>query len=84
VKLLREPLVYFLFIGAVIYLSYAAFAESLTGLSPGQWHGPLLSGYGTHLVYVHNVVELPAQIFATLIPLCLFPRLFPRFSPVHS
>jgi len=29
VKLLREPLVYFLFIGAVIYLSYAAFAEPL-------------------------------------------------------
>jgi peptidyl-prolyl cis-trans isomerase C len=28
------------------------FAESVMGLEPGQWHGPVLSGYGVHLVYV--------------------------------
>jgi hypothetical protein len=40
------------------------FAESLAGLSPGQWHGPILSGYGTHLVYVHGIDEPPAPVFA--------------------
>jgi hypothetical protein len=33
------------------------FAESLIALTPGQWHGPVLSGYGTHLVYVRHVTE---------------------------
>jgi hypothetical protein len=33
------------------------FAESLMALAPGQWHGPILSGYGTHLVYVRHVTE---------------------------
>jgi len=28
------------------------FAESVMGLEAGQWHGPVLSGYGVHLVYV--------------------------------
>jgi hypothetical protein len=35
----------------------SGFAESLIALSPGQWHGPVLSGYGTHLVYVRHVTE---------------------------
>jgi len=39
------------------------FIESLVALSPGQWHGPVLSGYGTHLVYVHNVVEPPEPVY---------------------
>jgi peptidyl-prolyl cis-trans isomerase C len=30
------------------------FTESVFELEPGVWHGPVLSGYGTHLVYVHN------------------------------
>jgi peptidyl-prolyl cis-trans isomerase C len=30
------------------------FTDTLKGLSVGQWHGPVLSGYGVHLVYVHN------------------------------
>jgi hypothetical protein len=30
------------------------FAESVFKLSDGTWHGPVLSGYGTHLVYVHG------------------------------
>ena len=42
----------------------SGFAESLIALSPGQWHGPVLSGYGVHLVYVSNVIEPPAPVFA--------------------
>ena len=42
----------------------SGFAESLIDLSPGQWHGPVLSGYGVHLVYVDNVSEPPAPVFA--------------------
>ena len=39
------------------------FAESLMGLATGEWHGPVLSGYGTHVVYVSHVSEPPAPIF---------------------
>jgi len=42
----------------------SGFTESLVDLSPGQWHGPVLSGYGVHLVYVSNVSEPPAPVFA--------------------
>ena len=42
----------------------SGFAESLIALSPGQWHGPVLSGYGVHLVYVSNISETPAPVFA--------------------
>jgi hypothetical protein len=42
----------------------SGFTESLLKLSPGQWHGPVLSGYGVHLVYVNNITEPPAQGFA--------------------
>ena len=42
----------------------SGFAESLIELSPGQWHGPVLSGYGVHLVYVSHVSEPPAPVFA--------------------
>jgi len=45
----------------------SGFTESLTGLDPDQWHGPVLSGYGTHLVYVHNVIEPPAPVFAEVL-----------------
>ncbi len=41
----------------------SGFAESLVELSSGQWHGPVLSGYGVHLVYVHSIVEPPAIVF---------------------
>jgi len=44
----------------------SGFAESLVDLSPGQWHGPVLSGYGVHLVYVSNVSEPPQPVFAEL------------------
>ena len=40
------------------------FAWSLAGLSPGQWHGPVQSGYGVHLVYVSHISEPPAPVFA--------------------
>ena len=42
----------------------SGFAESLVDLPSGQWHGPVLSGYGVHLVYVDNVSETPAPVFA--------------------
>jgi len=42
----------------------SGFTESLLELSPGQWHGPVLSGYGVHLVYVSNINEPPPPVFA--------------------
>ena len=42
----------------------SGFAESVADLSIGQWHGPVLSGYGVHLVYVHSLSEPPAPVFA--------------------
>ncbi len=42
----------------------SGFTESLLELSPGQWHGPVLSGYGVHLVYVSNISEPPPPVFA--------------------
>ena len=44
----------------------SGFAESLVELSPGQWHGPVLSGYGVHLVYVSSISEPPAPDFVKL------------------
>ena len=42
------------------------FARSVSELSLGTWHGPVLSGYGVHLVYVHDLEEAPAPQFATV------------------
>ena len=42
----------------------SGFAESLVELAPGQWHGPVLSGYGTHLVYVSHIREPSPPVFA--------------------
>jgi peptidyl-prolyl cis-trans isomerase C len=44
----------------------SGFTASLVDLSPGQWHGPVLSGYGTHLVYVSNIREPSPPVFAEL------------------
>ncbi|MFC1689280.1 peptidylprolyl isomerase [Pseudomonadota bacterium] len=41
----------------------SGFAESVMALEPGQWHGPVLSGYGVHLVYVFAYQEAPAPQF---------------------
>ena len=35
------------------------FADAVFELAPGRWHGPVLSGYGTHLVYVDAITEYP-------------------------
>jgi hypothetical protein len=40
------------------------FASSLMELEPGLWHGPILSGYGVHLVYIYKRVDAPAPILA--------------------
>ena len=42
----------------------SGFSESLVELSPEQWHGPVLSGYGMHLVYVSNISEPPELNFS--------------------
>jgi peptidyl-prolyl cis-trans isomerase C len=40
------------------------FARSVFELATGEWHGPVLSGYGTHLVYVHGIHEFPDPVFS--------------------
>lgn len=39
------------------------FARSAFELEPGAWHGPVLSGYGVHLVYVHGRDQSPPPEF---------------------
>jgi hypothetical protein len=39
------------------------FSESVFKLSEGEWHGPVLSGYGVHLVYIHARVQAPPPSF---------------------
>ena len=38
----------------------SGFTESLMKLEQGKWHGPVLSGYGVHLVYVYKLEKAPA------------------------
>ena len=40
------------------------FARAVFELAPGGWHGPVLSGYGTHLVYVDGRTEFPTPTLA--------------------
>lgn len=40
--------------GQVSRLFGREFAQSLAGLTPGQWQGPVASGYGLHLVFVQE------------------------------
>jgi len=42
----------------------SGFASSVFELAPLQWHGPVLSGYGTHLVYVHDHQKAEPPTFA--------------------
>jgi hypothetical protein len=37
----------------------SGFAETVMELEPGKWHGPVLSGFGTHLVYVYEIFPAP-------------------------
>lgn len=41
----------------------SGFVERVAALDPGLWHGPVLSGYGTHLVMVNDVVRSPPPSF---------------------
>ena len=40
------------------------FARSVSELGVGVWQGPVLSGYGMHLVYVHGRGTFPEPAFA--------------------
>lgn len=39
------------------------FVEAVVQLKPGAWHGPVLSGYGVHLVYVYSYEKAPPAVF---------------------
>lgn len=41
----------------------SGFAEPVFELEPRVWHGPVLSGYGTHLVYIHDFSVAPDPVF---------------------
>ena len=41
----------------------SGFAGPVFKLAPHEWHGPVLSGYGTHLVYVHDLRKAPLPEF---------------------
>ena len=41
----------------------SGFTDTLITLAPGHWHGPVLSGFGVHLVYVNNITEPPPPVF---------------------
>ena len=41
----------------------SGFAEAVMKLESGKWHGPVLSGYGVHLVYVHELQHAPPAVF---------------------
>ena len=40
----------------------SGFTETLVSLAPGQWHGPVLSGFGVHLVYVSSIDKPPPPV----------------------
>jgi hypothetical protein len=42
------------------------FARSIFELDPGRWHGPVLSGYGVHLVFVHGREQFPLPNFESV------------------
>lgn len=39
------------------------FTESVMKLEAGKWHGPVLSGYGVHLIYIYEIEKAPAPEF---------------------
>lgn len=41
----------------------SGFTEAVVQLEPGSWHGPVLSGYGVHLVYVYSYEKAPPAVF---------------------
>ena len=42
----------------------SGFAGPVFELAPQKWHGPVLSGYGVHLVYVHDLQQMEPPTFA--------------------
>lgn len=42
----------------------SGFATSLMELASGEWHGPVLSGFGVHLVYVFDHSQAPAPVLS--------------------
>mgnify|MGYP001818806319 FL=1 len=41
----------------------SGFVEAVVQLEPGAWHGPVLSGYGVHLVYLYSFEKSPPAVF---------------------
>ena len=41
----------------------SSFASAVMQLEPEKWHGPLISGYGTHLVYIDVLTIAPTPVF---------------------
>lgn len=41
----------------------SGFADSVFGLDPRVWQGPVLSGFGTHLVFIHDYQAAPKPVF---------------------
>ena len=41
----------------------SGFVEAVVQLEPGAWHGPVLSGYGVHLVYLYSYEKSPPPVF---------------------
>ena len=46
----------------------AGFVDQIVKLEPGTWHGPILSGYGTHLVMINEVILSPPPSFEDVKP----------------
>lgn len=44
----------------------SVFSEAVMNLAPGQWYGPLSSGYGVHLVYVYDRVTAPPPVLVNM------------------
>jgi hypothetical protein len=44
------------------------FASAVIELEPATWHGPILSGYGVHLVYIYERLEAPPPVLAEVRP----------------
>ena len=46
----------------------SGFSAAVMQLEPGQWHGPVLSGFGVHLVYVYDLQVAPPPQFVDVRP----------------
>jgi hypothetical protein len=46
----------------------SGFASAVMALAPGQWQGPVLSGFGVHLVYVLEREQAPPPVLADVKP----------------